>query len=70
MSESLITCKEVLKMLHLKTPAYVGYLVERNLLPRYELGPRKYMYDINDVEKLLEMVKNNGVILTIKPEKK
>jgi predicted DNA-binding transcriptional regulator AlpA len=69
MSENLITCKEVLKILGLRTPAYVGYLVQRRLLPRIEIGPRSFRYEKQDVENLLELSKTQGVLLTVIPKK-
>lgn len=46
---------------------YLNYLTERNLLPRIVLGPRTFRYDLEDLENLLERVKNEGILLTSKP---
>ncbi len=66
---ALLNSQQVLKELGLgRNHRYVGYLVQRGLLPRIVLGPRTFRYDPEDIEALKEQAKKHGVLLTVKPD--
>lgn len=50
-------------------PDYITWLVQRELLPRVQVGPRTFRYELEDVLELKEMNKTKGTSLTMKPDK-
>lgn len=63
----LLTSKEVLDLLKIKDANVIGWLVQRDLLPRVVLGPRTFRYEESDAYRLIERSKTEGLMLTVKP---
>lgn len=73
--ENLLDSKQALKALGLWSPKtgrkpnqrYLNYLVKRNILPRLQISPRKFMYEQSEILNVLKLVKTRGLSLTSKP---
>ena len=63
----LLNSKQALEVLNIKNRKVIGWLVQRNLLPRVEYGPNTFRYDAEDLESLKQRVKPEGIQLTQKP---
>lgn len=63
----LLTSKQVLDLLNIKNRKVLGWLIQRDLLPRVVLGPKTFRYDRTDVERLIFRSKSEGILLTSKP---
>lgn len=63
----LLTSKEVLELLRIKDANVIGWLVQRDLLPRTVLGPRTFRYEEEDVRDLLDKVRSEGIQIMTKP---
>lgn len=63
---TLLTTSEALEKLKLTNHRYLCYLNRRGLLPRLKFGHRTFRYEEQAIERLIEMVKNQGINLMTK----